>query len=92
MEREISLFHQGGSPHHGATPFTCPRCGHYSQQFPALSRADNKTEICSACGTDEALFCMVHTRKEFLEHSLQWMKEAKIKTTKIEKLLREMKQ
>lgn len=41
----------------------CPRCN--SNQIPnnetpgaypgALSRVDNKTEICSDCGTDEAL-------------------------------------
>lgn len=33
----------------------CPKCGNYIQGHPALSRADNKTEICSNCGTLEAL-------------------------------------
>lgn len=43
-------------------PFTCPRClggipnneqrGAY---IGALSRSDNKTEICSDCGTEEAM-------------------------------------
>lgn len=45
----------------------CPRCGenYYtpygekhepgSPPFPALSRVDNKTYICSECGTDEAM-------------------------------------
>jgi hypothetical protein len=38
-------------------PGDCPRCG---SPLPvgyvgALSRADNVTEVCSACGTDEAL-------------------------------------
>lgn len=43
-------------------PHTCPRClggipnneqrGAY---IGALSRADNKTEICSECGTEEAM-------------------------------------
>lgn len=39
----------------------CPRCGGdipntlYKGKYPgALSRVDNKTEICSACGTAEA--------------------------------------
>lgn len=43
----------------------CPRCkGHIpNDQTPgkypgALSRVDNKTEICSSCGTDEAMFNM----------------------------------
>lgn len=41
---------------------TCPRCGGFIPNdampgaYPgALSRTDNKTEVCSDCGTDEAL-------------------------------------
>lgn len=40
----------------------CPRCGHQIPNdktpgaYPgALSRTDNTTEVCSACGTHEAL-------------------------------------
>jgi hypothetical protein len=33
----------------------CPRCGKPYNHFPALSRYDNKTLICSPCGTDEAM-------------------------------------
>ena len=33
----------------------CPRCGKPMNGFPALSRKDNKTEICSQCGHDEAM-------------------------------------
>ena len=33
----------------------CPRCGKYYSDYPAISRKDNKTEICSNCGTLEAL-------------------------------------
>lgn len=40
----------------------CPRCGHYIPNddqpgmYPgALSRTDNRTEVCSECGTNEAL-------------------------------------
>lgn len=36
----------------------CPRCkGTFdkAKDIPVISRADNKTEICSACGTEEAL-------------------------------------
>lgn len=47
---------------------TCPRCGggipnntHRGQYPGALSRYDNKTMICSACGTDEALSDMLGT-------------------------------
>ena len=41
--------------------YTCPRCGHLIPNddepgaYPgAMSRADNTTEVCSICGTDEA--------------------------------------
>ncbi len=33
----------------------CPRCGNFYTGYPALSRRDNKTAICSSCGTDEAM-------------------------------------
>lgn len=34
----------------------CPRCGTDPlTEHPARSRADDKTPICSKCGTDEAL-------------------------------------
>ena len=34
----------------------CPRCGDKLPDHPAaLSRVDNKTEICPKCGTEEAL-------------------------------------
>jgi transcription elongation factor Elf1 len=36
----------------------CPHCGNPLTDFPALSRADNKTEICSACGMREAMEAM----------------------------------
>lgn len=49
----------------------CPRCGGYIPnneepgKYPgALSRWDNSTEICSACGTDEAM-------KQFMAYDLQ---------------------
>ena len=35
--------------------FICPICQKETNEFPALSRKDNKTEICSDCGTNEAL-------------------------------------
>ena len=34
---------------------TCPRCMNRYTDYPATSRRDNKTEICSACGTEEAM-------------------------------------
>lgn len=37
-----------------ADPWKCPHCKDTVTDFPALSRRDNKTEICSDCGTKEA--------------------------------------
>ena len=33
----------------------CPKCGKYYAGNPALSREDNKTEICPECGMREAV-------------------------------------
>ncbi len=33
----------------------CPTCNKIMQGYPAISRADNKTEICSECGVKEAI-------------------------------------
>ena len=33
----------------------CPKCGRSYIGHPAISREDNKTLICPACGTREAL-------------------------------------
>jgi ribosomal protein S27AE len=33
----------------------CPRCHASTFDFPATSRRDNKTEICSECGVSEAM-------------------------------------
>jgi hypothetical protein len=41
------------SSKHGGT---CPRCKQAYTEYPALSRVDNKTDICSKCGTAEAMW------------------------------------
>ena len=35
--------------------FVCPKCGKTVTEYPALSREDNKTEICPTCGMLEAI-------------------------------------
>lgn len=35
--------------------FVCPRCKKSWTGYPALSRVNNKTNICSPCGTQESL-------------------------------------
>ena len=34
---------------------TCPKCKKTFTGIGAISRSDNKTEVCSECGTKEAL-------------------------------------
>lgn len=43
----------------------CPICGKEYSGYPAISRRDNKTEICSDCGTAEAMqdFCQYIVNK-----------------------------
>ena len=33
----------------------CPRCNGVMEEYPALSRRDNETDICSDCGQVEAM-------------------------------------
>ena len=40
------------------TTWTCPHCDKEVTGYPALSRRDNKTDICSKCGTIEAFVDM----------------------------------
>lgn len=41
----------------------CPKCKKEIKGYPALSRKDNKTEICSDCGTKEALEIFIKASK-----------------------------
>jgi len=42
----------------------CPLCGSAYHGVPALSRKDNKTQICPDCGTREALESLGVSREE----------------------------
>ena len=37
----------------------CLKCGKYYAGYPALSREDDKTEICSECGVKEAMDSLI---------------------------------
>jgi hypothetical protein len=45
----------------------CPLCSNEVGDYPAISRKDNKTKICSDCGVSEALADYAHYRKLKLE-------------------------
>lgn len=38
----------------------CARCQREIEGFPALSRSDNKSDVCSDCGTWEAMYQYSH--------------------------------
>ena len=44
----------------------CKRCGCIIEGYPALSRLDNTSEICSDCGQIEALEAM------YIGHVIDW--------------------
>ena len=52
----------------------CPRCKHEMSKYPAISRRDNKTEICSECGIQEAMFDYVMAFSD--NQNLKAIKEA----------------
>ncbi len=49
----------------------CPRCGLFQEGRPALSRTDNKTDICSNCGHIEA----IEEYYEMLKPQSEWVRE-----------------
>lgn len=42
----------------------CARCGKAISGYPAISRKDNKTEICNNCGTLEALEDLIKYKEQ----------------------------
>lgn len=52
----------------------CPRCGRPYSDYPAISRYDNKTEICPDCGVEEA---MINYTGGTLEAPNKFEKEAR---------------
>lgn len=53
----------------------CPKCGRAYHGYPALSRQDNRTEICSDCGIREALGTAVISPRAKKEILIQKIKE-----------------
>ena len=42
----------------------CPKCGNAYHGYPAISRKDNRTQICPDCGVREALAGMGISQEE----------------------------
>lgn len=52
----------------------CPRCKKTYKGYPALSRYDNVTEICSQCGVEEALNDFYNAISKKKEEENEWSK------------------
>ena len=50
----------------------CPICGNEYTEHPAISRKDNITEICPACGTKEALETFLTDRTTNYENATNY--------------------
>ena len=48
----------------------CPKCGKEYVGYPAISRDDNKTEICPNCGTREALDRFGMSEEEAIQYAI----------------------
>ena len=47
-------------PYDNTTEKFCPRCSGLYTDYPAVSRYDNETYICPACGVEEAMINLTH--------------------------------
>ena len=67
----------------------CPKCGKYYSEYPAISREDNKREICPDCGFHEAIIAWFKNDKHLqrqlfdaIEKDLQKRKNKSENTSK----------
>ena len=66
--------------------WTCPRCKRkIDKEYPALSRRDNKTYICSQCGRNEAMEDYME-RNNTQTYRITWRHEVYIKAKNPEEL------
>ena len=56
----------------------CPKCKREILGYPALSRLDNKTEICSTCGMIEALEVYKNEQEQRAEQLQEYNKNGKV--------------
>lgn len=63
-EQDAGKINQTGIAVRVLVSHVCPRCRQRYSGYPAISRSDNKTPICSRCGTAEALeaFAKAHRK------------------------------
>ncbi len=57
----------GGTNYYVGLTKICANCGKAIIGYPAISRKDNKTEICTNCGSLEAIEEFIKYQKESLQ-------------------------
>lgn len=50
----------------------CPRCEQIKSGYPAISRVDNTTEICSECGQAEAMEALRKAQERYTEPLMRY--------------------
>lgn len=65
-EQNAGKINQAGIAVRVLVSYICPRCKQRYSGYPAISRTDNKTPICSRCGTAEALEAFAKTHRKDL--------------------------
>ena len=58
--------------------WVCPRCGKTTEDYPAISRRDNETKICSQCGLDEALIDFTNHKENVKTNQSEMSKPKKV--------------
>ena len=53
----------------------CPSCQNQIEGYPAISRKDNQTEICSPCGTAEAMSDFLEYKKARVQEDIRLIEE-----------------
>ncbi len=66
----------------------CPKCGRVYMCPPALSREDNKTDICPVCGVREALDAWPLIREEEKRPIIEAVEYEEIKHGRVKPLRR----
>lgn len=64
----------------------CPKCGRIYMCPPALSREDNKTDICPVCGTIEALDAWPFISEEGRRQVIEVTEKAEIENGRVKPL------
>lgn len=70
LECSVGTYKGGESIYNKNKIKICPYCKQFIIGYPAISRRDNKTEICSNCGIIEALQILIKVQNKGCEKNI----------------------